>query len=242
MGDGSDASSSTGETETGTSTAPSDGSTSGNATSSSTSVDSTTSGDPTASSTTEDPSTSGGPGSSGGIDFCSGPPFFYLGISADEAVLAGGMSEREDEEHGTYVYSEMQDVGIATFTFDAPCNRPYYVWGLVWDDNRDPFDDFGNADTFAVSVDLGAEVTWPYGCQTLYQIDPWAYERVQSANAQDCSGATPQQFPLMPGIHEVTLRNVEAGSAGGGDPGDVAATARLFITDDPDFVPDPDVD
>jgi hypothetical protein len=162
-------------------------------------------------------------------------------VTLDDATLGPGIMT-STHDYGEYAWSETAEIGLVTFPFEVPCNDSYYLWALVWDEDTSPFADGGNADSFVTKVDVGSEFNWSYGCETLFQVSHWSYERVQIAEPLDCSVETPQVFALAPGIHELTLRNLEAGSFDGDTPGDVAAVARVFVTNDPNYVPDPDTD
>jgi hypothetical protein len=143
---------------------------------------------------------------------------------------------------GTYAYSPDAHAGTVAFDIDVPCTGDYALWGLVHDDDTDPFDDGGNADSFHVRVDDGPILEWSYGCTTLFQLDAWSYERVQIAGVLDCAVPEDVVVRLDPGAHTVTFRNIEAGEHGEDDPGSVAAIARIALTDIDGHTPDPDLD
>jgi hypothetical protein len=143
---------------------------------------------------------------------------------------------------GAYAYSEDANAGLVTFEIDVPCDGEYTLWALVYDEDTEPFVDGGNADSFLVRVDTESILEWSYGCTTLYQVDPWSYERVQIASVLDCAAPEPLVFELLAGPHTIAFRNVEPGSHEDADPGSVAAIARVALTNVEGYTPDPDLD
>lgn len=187
-----------------------------------------------------DPGSESSSGSSGDID-CDGG-----------GVIVGKFGP-EDLEHpmlaglapipiGAYAYSEDANAGLVTFEIDVPCNGEYALWALVYDEDTEPFVDGGNADSFLVRVDDESIFEWSYGCTTLYQVDPWSYERVQIASVLDCAAPEPLVFELAAGPHTIAFRNVEPGDHEDADPGSVAAIARVALTNVEGYTPDPDLD
>ncbi len=148
----------------------------------------------------------------------------------------------EDEPIRSYAYSPVPGKGTVSFDVDIECPGEYALWALVYDQVTKPFSEGGNADAFAVRVDGGAEAEWSYGCSTLFQIEPWSYERVGIASVFDCGILEDVAVDLEPGAHTITFRNLEEGEHGEDDPGSVAAVARIALSLDPEFRPDPDLD
>lgn len=178
--------------------------------------------------------------SSGDVD-CDGDDVIVAKFGPDdlEHPMAAGLARMPI---GAYAYSEDANAGLVTFEIDVPCDDAYALWALVYDEDSEPFVDGGNADSFLVRVDEQPIFEWSYGCTTLYQVDPWSYERVQIASVLDCAAPEPLVFDLAAGRHAIAFRNVEAGDHAGSDPGSVAAIARVALTNAEGYTPDPDLD
>lgn len=122
------------------------------------------------------------------------------------------------------------DMGTITFEFELPCPTTLYVHALVWDVTGGALPE--NADSFHVSVDGGSEWVWAYGCATQGMGDGvWAWLPINEWTEVDCD-ATPVTLELPAGVHEIRLRNREAGAGN-----DFAAVAAMVVSDDPSFDP-----
>jgi hypothetical protein len=178
--------------------------------------------------------------SSGDID-CDGGGVIVGDFGAED-LEHPMLSARAPMPIGAYAYSEAANAGLVTFAIDVPCKGEYALWALVYDEDTEPFVDGGNADSFLVRVDTESIFEWSYGCTTLYQVDPWSYERVQVASVLDCAAPEPLVFELAAGSHTIAFRNVEPGEHEDADPGSVAAIARVALTNVEGYTPDPDLD
>lgn len=106
------------------------------------------------------------------------------------------------------------------------------MWGRVLDNTPGvKLDD--DPDSFWVRADDGPETGWFYGCQTIMQAAGYRWLRVTSGMLnQSCNAAQPWTLNLTAGSHTVHLRNREPV----GDD-NVAAIARVLVTNDLDYVP-----
>ena len=190
--------------------------------------------------TTETPDTSSSSSDSGEPD-CSGEQTLVADFAQEDLVDPMALSFASDPV-GVYAYSEEEGEGAVAVAFEIECGGEYILWALVHDEDTEPFDDGGNADAYAVRVDGGEEREWSYGCTTFFQVDPWSYERVGLATVLNCGVQEDVTYALNAGFHTATFTNLEAGSHGGNNPGSVAAIARITLTTDPDYIPDPDLE
>jgi hypothetical protein len=177
--------------------------------------------------------------STGPVDVCADPPPFVLQLPADEAMLIAPMILDAVADGSPYVVSEVESMGVATFSFDVPCPGEYYFHALVYDGDPGPvtllLDDNG-ADSYAVEVE-GQSATWQYGCQTGGILPPlWQWQPVMN-NAGCILADDKVVAPLVAGAYTISFRNLETGTNAADTPGTAAAMAALVVTDDPDWVP-----
>jgi hypothetical protein len=186
-------------------------------------------------------STAAVPGTDTGEPDCSGQETIVAAFAQEDLDPPMALSFAP-APIGNYAFSEEENAGAVTVQFEIDCGDDYVLWALVHDEDSDPFDDGGNADSYAVRVDAGVEREWSYGCSTFFQVDPWSYERVGTASLLNCAIEEEVTYALTAGFHTATFRNLEAGTHGGDNPGSAAAIARIVLTTEPDYIPDPDLD
>lgn len=185
----------------------------------------TTAADP--STTTGDPSTT-----TGGDNACPGPIVKILEKVADAELEWPMGTEQSMLGEGTIATSAIPEAGTVEFTVDIPCVDEFAVWARVYD--GDPgVHDFGDPDSYYVRVDGGSEITWFYGCQTWEASQEWGWYRTRGANGGTCGEAVDWTLPLGPGAHTIRFRNRESQT----NEGIRAAIARIFVTNDPSYVP-----
>ncbi len=198
-----------------------------------TTTDPTGSNDETSTTTVDDES------STGEVDVCADPPQFVLEVPADQALVIAPMILDAVADGSPYVVSEVEDMGVATFSFDVPCPDEYYFHGLVYDAAPGPvtvlLDDNG-ADSYAVEVE-GQSATWQYGCQTGGILPPlWQWQPVM--NNVGCILADDKVVaPLIAGSYTISFRNLETGTNDADTPGTAAAMAALVVTNDHAWTP-----
>ncbi len=158
-------------------------------------------------------------------------------VSAVDAELVDPMHHGDDPHVGAYVFAMEANQGRATFSVSLPQSGRYYVWGLVWEDHLGG--DRGDADSFFVYVDDGAEKLWHFGCGNERRPGPqvfghWRWQRVlEMPNADSDCELRDLDFRLSAGEHRIVVRNREAAESSA-----VAARlARLVLTNDADWVP-----
>jgi len=163
-------------------------------------------------------------------------PFFKQVVNASDAIVIAPMSKRPAAVvGGECVASDVADQGTANFLFSAPCNDEYYVWGHVWD-LQPNLPDVSKPDSYDVAVDGGGTTEWAFGCQTFGTAPGWRWARIEESTV--CIDPDPLRFTTTPGTHTINFYNLEAGASGRGmPPGEVAAIARVMITNDPTYVP-----
>jgi hypothetical protein len=230
------AATSTGEAEettgTGTTAGPgeSDPGTSSASTSGSTGIEPDGGATTEASGASEGSSSSGADESSSGEPCDAGLPSIHWASDAvvvepmmlTTALFLPGMPQM--------AYSATAEAGTITFAFELQCARTIRVQGLVWDfsEGLDP----ANPDSFYASIDgePAPELEWAYGCETAGLGDEsWSWQTLRSGSRNDCV-TEPFEVELQAGPHELTLRNREGGGADGFD---IAAIAAIVVTDDP---------
>jgi hypothetical protein len=146
-----------------------------------------------------------------------------------EKVMSGQVEE------GIVAYSEANELGSVRFQFDAPCEGEYAVWGRVLDQYPGPT---GNGpDTFYFRKDGDFEQIWYYGCQFADDETGYQWKRIAAKiPAFPCDTAEDWRPVLSAGPHTITLRNRE-GIYYYDNKGEVAAVARIIVTNVPGFVP-----
>jgi hypothetical protein len=97
----------------------------------------------------------------------------------------------------------------------------------------------GDADSFLIYVDGGAERLWHVGCQNevlspLAGPGRWRWQRVdEMPNADSDCVLEPLVLELGAGAHELVIRNREDAPT----EAEAVRLARLVVTDDPDWMP-----
>ncbi len=178
-------------------------------------------------------------------DPCDNPPLVTIEISADQAILNDNMHLGDiGGEVGDYAYSEAELSGRASFGFLVDCQDEYRAWAYVHDPVTGPFalGFWGDPDSFRVSfdADVGTRASWLYGCE-LNAIGKggatWAW--LPATDNEWCDGPPFITWVLDPGPHAFHMTNREAGThmVSGSEIGEVAAVARVIITNDPGFTP-----
>lgn len=183
----------------------------------------TTDGTTTDGTTTEPPETTGPPG-------CDAMVVKEVLLVADAGVTAPMEKIMSGKGEGMVAFSEVIEAGTVTFSVDLPCDGTYAVWGRAQDTN--PGNVNADPDSYYVRVDGGGEGGWFYGCQTNGLAPGYHWLRVTTAAVPVCGGG--EWLPkLVAGSHTFTLRNREPVAFDD----DVAAVARLLITNDMNYVP-----
>ena len=174
----------------------------------------------------------------GPIDACDMTPLplFTQVITASESIVIAPMSKRAAPvPGGECVASEVADQGTANFLFSAPCTDEYFVWGHVWDSQPNLIK-VAKPDSYDVAVDGGSSTEWAYGCQTFGTAAGWRWIPVEESAV--CLDPDALRFTIDPGTHTINFHNREAGDFDqGSPPGEVAAIARILVTNDPTYVP-----
>lgn len=182
----------------------------------------------------------GGGTTTGPIDECAGEPDFTMAYTADTAIVVAPMALDHLANNNPYVYSEVAEMGTATFQFEVPCPGNYYFHAFVYDESPGEFEPFSvtdnGADSFYVDVE-GVGAVWRYGCQTGGILPPvWQWQPVLDNLA--CVVADDKVIaPLAAGTHTITFLNRESGTNGTDTPGSAAAIAVLVVTNNPDYSP-----
>lgn len=172
-------------------------------------------------------------------DPCLDNPPITLMLDAAAATLVPPMTFDTLLDGTGYFYSETANEGTASFDIDLPCGGEYMIWADVYDGEPGPIDtqiiDGDPAD--AIRIEIGGIATdWLYGCQTP-GIDLWSRQAL-SVNANACITNDRVVLPLVKGAHTLTVTALEAGTHSDGlTPGDVAAVARVFVTNVQDVMP-----
>ncbi|MBL8947218.1 MAG: hypothetical protein JNK45_28855 [Myxococcales bacterium] len=172
-------------------------------------------------------------------DPCLDNPPITLMLDAAAATLVPPMTFDTLLDGTGYFYSETANEGAASFEIDLPCGGEFMIWADVYDGEPGPVDieiiDGDPAD--AIRIEIGGIATdWLYGCQTP-GIDLWSRQAL-SVNANACITNDRVVLPLVKGAHTLTVTALEAGAHSDGlTPGDVAAVARVFITNVQDVMP-----
>ena len=174
----------------------------------------------------------------GAIDECAGDPVFTMSYTADTAIVVPPMALDHLANDTPYVYSEVADMGTATFAFDVPCPDDYYFHAFVYDGEPGEIDlafDDNGADSYYVDVE-GQAVLWRYGCQTGgIGVPNWQWQPV--LNNFTCLIEDKVVAPLAAGSHTISFGNRESGTNGADSPGSAAAIQVLVVTNDPDYSP-----
>lgn len=175
-------------------------------------------------------------GTTTGVPETTGPPVCDAMVVKEillvvDAVITVPMEKvMSGKGEGMVALSEVAEEGTVSFSVDLPCDGTYAVWGRAQDTNPGNVD--ADPDSYFVRVDGGGEGGWFYGCQTNGLASGYHWLRVTTAGMPVCGGGvwSPQ---LAAGSHTFTLRNREPVAFDD----DVAAVARLLITNDMNYVP-----
>jgi hypothetical protein len=136
-----------------------------------------------------------------------------------------------NQGEGLVAYSSVEEEGTVLFTVSIPCSGTWYLWGRVFDAN--PGTGQSDPDSFYVSPNNGAELTWFYGCDT-FEKPPWLWAPVHDGVAGgSCDEVTRLEMTLPAGTHTFKFRNREGATFGG----DTAAIARIALVNNPDYIP-----
>jgi len=183
----------------------------------------------TTDSTTTDGTTTGVPETTG-PPVCDAMVVKEILLVADAVITAPMEKIMSGKGEGMVALSEVAEEGTVSFSVDLPCDGTYAVWGRAQDTN--PGNVNADPDSYFVRVDGGEEGGWFYGCQTNGLASGYHWLRVTTAGMPVCGGGvwSPQ---LAAGSHTFTLRNREPVAFDD----DVAAVARLLITNDMNYVP-----
>lgn len=173
------------------------------------------------------------------VDPCLDNPPITLMLDAAAATLVPPMTFDTLIDGTGYFYSEAANDGTASFEIDLPCGGEYMVWADVFDGEPGPIDTqiISGDPADAIRIEIGGIATdWLYGCQTP-GIELWSRQAL-SVNANACITNDRVVLPLVKGAHTVTVTALEGGAHSDGlTPGDVAAVARVFITNLQDVMP-----
>lgn len=192
----------------------------------------TTTGDGT---TTTDPSTTTGmttDSTTGGNNPCPGPIVKILRKVEDADIEWPMVEEMSGQGEGRIASSPTAEFGTVEFSVDIPCVDNFAVWGRVYDGDPGIHQSY-DPDSYYVKVDGGPEIEWFYGCQTEGDPAGWAWQRTRGVNGDTCGDQYDWTLPLGPGTHYIKFRNKESQTGGGTR----AAIARIFVTNDPAYVP-----
>jgi hypothetical protein len=173
-------------------------------------------------------------------DPCANPPAQTIAIEVSAATVHAPMTTGTHPTHGVYAYSAVSNDGEVSFPFATDCEDTWRAWAFIYD--QDPgFSTQTDPDSFDVWLDESGATLWVYGCQNdaIFPAPPqWSWQSVNDTGLCVFEN-DPIEFTLPAGPHAMHFRNIEGGSAGNGgsDPGNVAAIARIVITNDPGFTP-----
>jgi hypothetical protein len=175
-------------------------------------------------------STSGRP-----VDPCDDPAPFVIELDVTQALLAAPMQLGKDASEGTYAYSEVAGQGRASFELQVPCETEVLAWGRVYDPGVgvDGLES-SQPDSFLVAFDDDADTEWWYYCQmtdAALSGGAWSWEQLMDNSY--CESAEFSRT-LSPGTHLLHVTNLEPGSHATGE---IAAVARVVLTNDPTYVP-----
>jgi hypothetical protein len=175
-------------------------------------------------------STSGHP-----VDPCDELAPFVIELDVTQALLAAPMQLGKDASEGPYAYSEVAEQGRASFELQVPCETEVLAWGRVYDPGVgiDALDT-SQPDSFLVAFDDEADTEWWYGCQMMdagLSGGAWSWEQLMDNSS--CMRADFRRT-LSPGTHLLHVTNREPGSYATGE---IAAVARVVLTNDPTYVP-----
>jgi len=183
-------------------------------------------------STTGPPETTTGPPETTGQPQCDELYLKTILLVENATVVAPMEKLMSGKGENTIARSEVAEQGSVTFTIELPCDGPVAVWGRVQDTNPGLVN--SDPDSYYVSVD-GVDDTdagWYYGCQTEGKASGYHWLRVTTSAEPACGG--PEWTPdLGAGTHSFRLRNREPVAFDD----DIAAVARLLITNDMGYVP-----
>lgn len=197
----------------------------------------TTGADETAEGSSSEESTTGPP-----ADPCDPAPTVMLEVGAADAMRNAEMMLGSVPGVGAYAYSESELAGTASFQFQVQCPGEYYAWAYVHDPSTGIGSQGvrGDPDSFRVAFNANSFVNWLYGCE-LSDISKsgstWRWLRAM--DNEFCLSPSTVSVTLEPGTHLFHMTNRESGDhqVDGQDIGDVAAVARVLITNDPAFSP-----
>lgn len=205
----------------------------------STDATSDTAGSTSTTHSTTEVSATTGDGSSSGEPSCR-DEFFKEVLTNADAQIVLPMEEGMLTDHPfvtSYAASGTVNQGTIQYNLPIPCEDTYFIWALVYDEERVPMLVDESADSFGVDLNSEPLLDWEYACQTLFQVQDWAYELVRSNNAT-CTAQQPLGVFMAEGNNVLRFTNLEEGSPGGSDPGSAAAIARIVVTNSSDYVPD----
>jgi hypothetical protein len=139
-------------------------------------------------------------------------------------------------------YSDTGGAGTVTLALDVPCDRDYYLWGVIWDRyaGAPSCGGVANPDRYWVQVDGGAETDWRFACNTCGARDStWSWARVETYMGSPCA-TQPLVISLTAGAHTLRFRNEEAGTFDPPENPNVAAIAAVAVSTEADYDPSTD--
>jgi uncharacterized protein YjdB len=148
----------------------------------------------------------------------SAAPQFSRYVEAESGSLAAPMA-RVDSAGTSYVRSTTPNSGSASYAFSVPVDGTYYIWGRIFARN-------GSEDSYFVSVDGGAADVYDVAEGRWAATWQWTVVNGRGTSGQPLA-LNPQAFKLTAGSHTLTFRGREAHTK----------LDRIFITDDPEAVP-----
>ena len=173
----------------------------------------------------------------GSSSMCADPPFFKEIVLAENAFVVAPMQKWTPPGVPGFAATLEDDGGTATFVWTPPCSDTYFLWARVWDLEPGPFN--GGPDSLRVGLLDGGETPWNYGCQTATTfIAQWHWLRVQESLSclfdEDVI-----EYSTDAGATAFVFTGIEGGTYDAASPpGELAAIARILITNDPSYVPD----
>jgi hypothetical protein len=154
-------------------------------------------------------------------DNCTDPEWIYFDWSDADSVDSPMVTNTSTDVPGmVYIYTVTAFNGVATHTFELPCDDVWYMWGLRWKPND-------SLATFRFQVD-DEPITAIWWDVSGGPDGEWDWDQANDSSDADWSAT------LDGGSHELT---VLGGSSSGSEVWEHPALGFIIFTNDEAFVP-----